>query len=619
MKKIVKVVALVLAFIALWILLTPIVFAMPSATSDFYVNDFANVFSDEEKQHLMDNAISLANDYDGTQVVVTTIESLDGRSVEEYAADMYNDYGIGKDDMGVLILLATSDRKIRIEVGYAMEAYITDGKSGQLIDKYAIPYLRDNNFNDGLICLQDALISEIVSCLDKEKTQAPETNLPSRLNPEPTLQDSGEDTDGTLNSYLLIFIILFVLLFAFVVVFFCKKISQKNEKIDSLSNALKEEQSKLKKNTDLFDEYKSMRDLELKEDRKRYATDLENTNKKHEDKISAIEAKASRMESSLKSEISELSKFNNSLSVKLSDLQDRYERVNKLHPGADDEVTAMIEEEKRNYDISKANSVDELIAEVINLSADKDITDRLSSILSSYSDLTDSQKEYVKSDVQKLRTLYDSSLSLKKKYERELEEERIRQKEEEDKKEANSAEASIRDILSGIKLGKAENLDDLRRGYRIYEALSHDARSYFDSSLLSQLKKLTHDAEKDLEEKRVIERDKKKAKEVENYITSVTQSIYRGRASNLRNLKDAKSKYDLLGYSVQQYIDSSTISTLDRLICEAKRDKEDQEEEERRRRNSTSFSSFSSMSSGFGGGHSGFGGHSGGGGASRGF
>ena len=128
---------------------------IPSATSDFYVNDFAEVFTSEEHQQLMDKAVSLANNYDGIQVVITTVKSLNGDTIENYAFNMYNQYGIGKDDMGILILISTGDRKIRVEVGRAMEEFITDSKAGRFADKYAIPYLKDNKFNEGLINLQE--------------------------------------------------------------------------------------------------------------------------------------------------------------------------------------------------------------------------------------------------------------------------------------------------------------------------------------------------------------------------------------------------------------------------------------------------------------------------------
>ena len=61
-------------------------------TSDFYVNDFTNIFSEDQKQVMMTDAVNLAEEYDGVQVVVTTIESLKGHTIEEYAYSMYNQY-----------------------------------------------------------------------------------------------------------------------------------------------------------------------------------------------------------------------------------------------------------------------------------------------------------------------------------------------------------------------------------------------------------------------------------------------------------------------------------------------------------------------------------------------
>lgn len=82
-------------------------------TSDFYVNDFANIISDENKALMMERAVKLDQDYNGTQVVVSTVTTLNGYNIDEYSYTMYNQYGIGKDDMGVLICLSTGDREIK--------------------------------------------------------------------------------------------------------------------------------------------------------------------------------------------------------------------------------------------------------------------------------------------------------------------------------------------------------------------------------------------------------------------------------------------------------------------------------------------------------------------------
>ena len=153
--------------------------AIPDATSQFYVNDFADVFTDEEEARLMDTAVSLAEEHDGIQVVVTTIESLGGADINDYAFDMFNTYGIGKNDMGLLILLSTGDREIYVATGLGMEAYMPDSKVGRFIDNYAIPSLAENRFNEGLINLQEAYVKEIVSCVEKESAAvAPAPNQP---------------------------------------------------------------------------------------------------------------------------------------------------------------------------------------------------------------------------------------------------------------------------------------------------------------------------------------------------------------------------------------------------------------------------------------------------------
>lgn len=150
---------------------------IPPVTSDFYVNDFASIFSEDEKSWLIGNALALSNDYNGIQVVVSTIRSLKGESIESYALNMYNQYRIGKDDMGVLILLSTGDRKIRIETGKSMASYINDESAKRFIDTYAIPLLKENKFSAGLIALQKALISEIVTVVESTNLTDSRSNL----------------------------------------------------------------------------------------------------------------------------------------------------------------------------------------------------------------------------------------------------------------------------------------------------------------------------------------------------------------------------------------------------------------------------------------------------------
>lgn len=124
--------------------------ATPSPTASFYVNDSAGVLSGAQEAKMLSAAEALAKQT-GAQVVVLTVTSLDGKAIEEYALEVARAWGIGdeKKDNGVLILLSTGDREIRVEVGYGLEGCLPDGKTGRLIDTYAIPYYAENDFAAG--------------------------------------------------------------------------------------------------------------------------------------------------------------------------------------------------------------------------------------------------------------------------------------------------------------------------------------------------------------------------------------------------------------------------------------------------------------------------------------
>ncbi len=125
--------------------------AIVNPTSDFYVNDYANLLSTEVKNYIIETNTKLEN-ATGAQIVVVTIQSLEGESLEEYATELFRSFGIGDKDKnnGVLLLLALEERKFRIEVGYGLEGALPDGKTGRIQDEYIIPYLKENNWDDGI-------------------------------------------------------------------------------------------------------------------------------------------------------------------------------------------------------------------------------------------------------------------------------------------------------------------------------------------------------------------------------------------------------------------------------------------------------------------------------------
>ncbi len=117
-----------------------------------FVNDFAGVIPDDTESQL-ETALQQFEQEQTVEVTVVTVPSLEGDSIEGYAVRLFKEWGIGKKgvDNGVLLLVAVGERDVRIEVGYGMEPYITDGQAGRILDERVIPDLRLDNYAMGIL------------------------------------------------------------------------------------------------------------------------------------------------------------------------------------------------------------------------------------------------------------------------------------------------------------------------------------------------------------------------------------------------------------------------------------------------------------------------------------
>lgn len=88
----------------------------------------------------------------GVLVVVATLPSLDGETIEEAASRLLRAWGMGQKgvDKSVLILVAKAERRVKIEVGYGLEGVLTDAYSGQIRDQVLVPHLHEGRFGQGL-------------------------------------------------------------------------------------------------------------------------------------------------------------------------------------------------------------------------------------------------------------------------------------------------------------------------------------------------------------------------------------------------------------------------------------------------------------------------------------
>ena len=129
-----------------------------------YVNDFAGVL-DAATQARLNDLCHEVEQKAQAQISVVTVKSTDGEDVFSYAVDLYQKWGIGKkgSDRGVLILLATQDRKFGASVGYGLEPILPDGKIGGF-RREVVPYLTSGNYAEGL----SLMTSEIADVIAKD-------------------------------------------------------------------------------------------------------------------------------------------------------------------------------------------------------------------------------------------------------------------------------------------------------------------------------------------------------------------------------------------------------------------------------------------------------------------
>jgi uncharacterized protein len=86
------------------------------------------------------------------QLVVVTLKSLQGTSIEDYGYQLGRHWGIGQKEKnsGALLIVVPAERKVRIEVGYGFEGQLTDAVSKLIIANSIVPRFRAGDFVGGI-------------------------------------------------------------------------------------------------------------------------------------------------------------------------------------------------------------------------------------------------------------------------------------------------------------------------------------------------------------------------------------------------------------------------------------------------------------------------------------
>jgi uncharacterized protein len=126
------------------------------------VVDGAHLLSPEQAGAL-DAKLASLETQSQRQIVVATVPSLEGYEIEDYGYRLGRVWGIGdkgRND-GLLLLVAPTERKVRIEVGYGLEGIVTDALSSVIIQREMVPRFKANDYPGGIAAATDQLIAQL--------------------------------------------------------------------------------------------------------------------------------------------------------------------------------------------------------------------------------------------------------------------------------------------------------------------------------------------------------------------------------------------------------------------------------------------------------------------------
>ncbi|MDD5091193.1 MAG: TPM domain-containing protein [Candidatus Wallbacteria bacterium] len=146
--------------------------------------DYAGLVPSDSRNSLEQKLLDLEHST-GCELAVLIVRSLDGLSVEDFAVQVFEKWGIGKSgkDNGVLLLVSQSDRKVRIEVGYGLEDVLTDGRIGEILDQHFVPHAKRNDLKKAVMATAEHLADVI------RNKDAPVRSMERKTTPLPVNQD----------------------------------------------------------------------------------------------------------------------------------------------------------------------------------------------------------------------------------------------------------------------------------------------------------------------------------------------------------------------------------------------------------------------------------------------
>jgi uncharacterized protein len=200
----------VLALVLLSLVLFPVLPAQAEQWQKLvpqgYINDFAGVLDPATVEQLT-RLCAEVDQKAKAQIALTTIKSLEGDPVEDFANHLFQKWGVGYKgtDRGVMVLLAIDDHKYWTEVGYGLEPILPDGKVGGL-GRDMVPLLRQGDYNRAA----KQIMSQIATVIAQDSHVSLDSLPQSSAGPPANGEGEGQESHLTAGEIVGLFILLVV-------------------------------------------------------------------------------------------------------------------------------------------------------------------------------------------------------------------------------------------------------------------------------------------------------------------------------------------------------------------------------------------------------------------------
>ena len=133
-----------------------------SQSDSFYVADEADVISSDTEKYIIEKNAELEQ-LCGGQIVVATVDFLDGMDIEDYAYKLFKDWKIGDEDRdnGILLLLAIGEENYWCMQGKGLEGALTSGDIDDILWNYLEDDFASGDYDSGVRSVFDALYDSV--------------------------------------------------------------------------------------------------------------------------------------------------------------------------------------------------------------------------------------------------------------------------------------------------------------------------------------------------------------------------------------------------------------------------------------------------------------------------